>query len=79
MKLKTVRMLCWGIVAVEAVCLMLHAVLPGEQKMLFIGMLALLAVLAVLAVGFLRCPHCGGHIHLTGMKHCPTCGKKIEE
>ena len=80
MKLKTAKTVLWILAAAVLLSVLVMAFVPyGWRTPVLVAGLVLLALMGVVSVAFLRCPNCGGHIHLFGMAYCPTCGRKIEE
>ena len=78
MKLKIGRIVCKMLVVLITLALFGGALATGElQKMIWLGMLVLIAILAVCSLVLLRCPYCGGQVHLYGMTYCPKCGEQI--
>ena len=78
MKLKIGRIVCKTLVVLITLALFGGALTTGElQKMIWLGMLALIVLLAVCSLVLLRCPYCGGQVHLYGMTYCPKCGEQI--
>lgn len=80
MKLKNVRRLLHLLIgAILLVLLISWFVPPSAVAPFYFVIFTLIAILGVVSFAFLPCPYCGGHIHLFGMRYCPTCGKEIGE
>jgi len=71
---KTVKILILAVLLLVLLC----AIVPASfQKYIFILIVLLLFSMSCIILMFSKCPYCKGHIHIFGMTHCPSCGKKL--
>jgi len=77
MKLSTVRLLTYAMIAVDIVIL-LAAILTKQKLYGYIGIVTILAT-GFFETGYYKCPMCGKFLGQLRTKKCPHCGAEVRE
>ncbi len=80
MRLKTVKTICYTLLAVF--CILMLFLLLTQTPAFGYAAIGIAALIGVFMAAFWRCPHCGKNLGQLGIsskaKYCRYCGKEID-